>query len=116
MAIEVSSKPVIEKLEDLEVSFLFEEEEHKVFVTPYGSSRYFAASKLLSQSENQGDKAEGFADYVAMLVTGWDSPEFFGGEYSHEHALTICRNPKNLWFTLAVSKKVTEIIKKCGRT
>lgn len=112
MAIEVAAKPVIEKLEDLEVSFLFEGNEYKVFVTPFGSSRYFAASKLLSQSENQGEKADSFAEYVAMLVTGWDSPDFFGGEYTHELALTICRNPKNYWFTLAVNKQVTDLVKK----
>ncbi|CDU05791.1 hypothetical protein VCR14J2_390387 [Vibrio coralliirubri] len=112
MAIEVAAKPVIEKLEDLEVSFLFEGNEYKVFVTPFGSSRYFAASKLLSQSENQGEQAEGFNQYVATLITGWDSPEFFGGEYSHQLALTICDNPKNIWFTLAVSKQVTETVKK----
>ncbi|TKF71720.1 hypothetical protein FCV55_07060 [Vibrio sp. F13] len=112
MAIEVTAKPIIEKLEDLEVSFLFDGEEHKAFVTPYGSSRYFAASKLLSESTNQGEQADGFNQYVAMLVTGWDSPEFFGGEYSHELALTICNNPKNIWFTLAISKQVTEAVKK----
>ncbi|WP_133146335.1 hypothetical protein [Vibrio cyclitrophicus] len=112
MAIQVDTKPVIEKLEDLEVSFLFEEKEHKVFITPYGSARYFAASKLLSKSGNEGDKAECFSQYIAMLVTGWDSPDFFGAEYSHDHVLTICRNPKNLWFTLAISEKVTEVIKK----
>ncbi|CAH7226033.1 conserved hypothetical protein [Vibrio chagasii] len=112
MAIEVSAKPVIEKLEDQQVSFLFEEKEHTVFITPYGSSRYFAATKHLSKSDNQVEKTEGFTEYVAMLVTGWDSPDFFGGEYTHELALTICRNPKNIWFTLAVNQKVAEVIKK----
>lgn len=112
MAIEVSTKPVIEKLDDLEVTFLFEGSEHKVFVTPFGSSRYYSAAKMLTNTDDVIEKTEGFNNYVAALVTGWDSPDFFGGEYSHDHVLTICKNPKNLWFTLAVNQKVTETVKK----
>ncbi len=89
---------------------------HTLQIHPYGSNEVYWAQKLLAgvgSVTDEREKHQIFCDYAAALIAGWDdsSNEFFGAEYSPEHAHKICSLMLNRWLVTAIMEVMNDAVK-----
>lgn len=74
---------------------------------------YFARIGLLGDKpETIQEKFEATGRYIASIVSGWNDNEFFGAEFSREHAELLFTNTNNIFLHTLVNEALDERAKK----
>lgn len=74
----------------------------KLTVVGKDSKEFLKAAEALAKQKAKDDVSfedmlKTSADFVAALVTGWSSDEFFGGPFSREALIALLSNPAYAW-------------------